>query len=1025
MLHRSFKPAKCKTSLKLAVSRIKLLRNKRDAQVKQLKRELAKLLESGQDQTARIRVEHVVREEKTMAAYELVEIYCELIAARLPIIESQKNCPIDLKEAVSSVIFATPRCSDIPELADVKKHITAKYGKEFVSAAIELRPDSGVNRLLIEKLSAKAPDGPTKIKILTAIAEEHNIKWEPKSFGETDAKFSQDLLAGPSTFEKTAYAEPYQVHVPPSVDDEKGPPNSYATSQHNPVHEASTNSYEQNASASARKASSNHSTTSGMPNVEVRSSGNGSQEIDFRDSYSENSSAFPVGGQNWNMEFKDAASAARAAAESAERANMAAKAAAEFSNRENITRQYSSGLHSSPGNRSRDEIPKENVFHDDKHLSSANVNSTFRRSSFGMHDKQSNAGEQDHLDGASNEYYSDSQNMVKHAQQASSVSSGTVGNDKPFTHSSEVADIYHHSDIFGQENVDLHGMGVARRTEEDFVTELHGDGDSNTENDYHSRHVRTESESRKASSPHLVSPSDNHSHNLNSNNWTMGNSMESSSYNDTSVAFDDSESEGDDYKFDADKNYKGQGSGLFFSSPGIKTEVDPLENTNSWSHGQNTSEKETSYGTQSHFSVVSENLTKSAVSFEREDLLPVTFDDSDDSGSDILDQIANHGALGSSSRNVENLGTDRKSLSSQNSVGSDNVEKHFEKTVSEKNYDYDDLLNREPSSTGRSFISGLGTEADIHTFPSPNSFDDTETLENSRIESGTELNYGTLKGGFRNKGYTRPPYIKNTSNVVSSSLGDSPVQNERSLPPVRTSTSFDAPVEDKHTMEVSRGNKNLGSRAHGKSSDSYSYDLVADSLKTSSIHEPRIQNEQSETKKKPSSRASVPYFDSDDSDFEDERHKQKSASVVHPASRPSRRTSASSNTGTVLSSKDAPTEAPVTRLGWKSSRFSESKNQTASPIKKSSESWAENEASKQSSEPKRSLDEDSINSSAKAQPSSSLPKTVIKDSERQKASESLNSDGGTPSKKTVHVHPKLPDYDSFAAHFMSLKKDRP
>ena len=91
MLHRSFKPAKCKTTLKLAVSRIKLLKNKREAQIKQLKRELAQLLESGQDRTARIRVEHVVREEKTMAAYDLVEIYCELIAARLPMIESQKK----------------------------------------------------------------------------------------------------------------------------------------------------------------------------------------------------------------------------------------------------------------------------------------------------------------------------------------------------------------------------------------------------------------------------------------------------------------------------------------------------------------------------------------------------------------------------------------------------------------------------------------------------------------------------------------------------------------------------------------------------------------------------------------------------------------------------------------------------------------------------------------------------------------------------------------------------------------------
>ncbi|XP_058756332.1 uncharacterized protein LOC131629572 [Vicia villosa] len=39
--------------------------------------------------------------------------------------------------------------------------MASKYGKEFVSAAVELCPDCGVNRLLVEKFSAKAPDGPT------------------------------------------------------------------------------------------------------------------------------------------------------------------------------------------------------------------------------------------------------------------------------------------------------------------------------------------------------------------------------------------------------------------------------------------------------------------------------------------------------------------------------------------------------------------------------------------------------------------------------------------------------------------------------------------------------------------------------------------------------------------------------------------------------------------------------------------------------------------------------------------------
>lgn len=59
-----------------------------------------------------------------------------------------RNCPVDLKEAIASVIFASPRCADIPELMDIRKHFTAKYGKEFISAAVELRPDCGVHRMV-------------------------------------------------------------------------------------------------------------------------------------------------------------------------------------------------------------------------------------------------------------------------------------------------------------------------------------------------------------------------------------------------------------------------------------------------------------------------------------------------------------------------------------------------------------------------------------------------------------------------------------------------------------------------------------------------------------------------------------------------------------------------------------------------------------------------------------------------------------------------------------------------------------
>ncbi|GJT48886.1 IST1-like protein [Tanacetum coccineum] len=55
-----------------------------------MRRDIAKLLETGQEATARIRVEHIIREEKMMAAQEIIELFCELVVVRLPIIETQR-----------------------------------------------------------------------------------------------------------------------------------------------------------------------------------------------------------------------------------------------------------------------------------------------------------------------------------------------------------------------------------------------------------------------------------------------------------------------------------------------------------------------------------------------------------------------------------------------------------------------------------------------------------------------------------------------------------------------------------------------------------------------------------------------------------------------------------------------------------------------------------------------------------------------------------------------------------------------
>lgn len=257
----------------MATARMKLLRNRREAQVRQMRRDVAALLRDKQEDTARIRVEHVIREQNFMAANEIIELFCELIVTRLPIIAKQKECPADLKEGICSLIFAAPRCSELPELGRMRDIFEKKYGKDFVSAAVDLRPDAAVNNLLIEKLSVKKPSGQIKLKVLKDIAKEHQIDWDTTESEQELLKPSEELIKGPSTFVEASNM-PVKTILTPHV------------LQPNPVNFSSRYS---------------------------------------DDEYNDRGT----------MQFKDAASAARAAAESAERAASAAKAAADFANKNN------------------------------------------------------------------------------------------------------------------------------------------------------------------------------------------------------------------------------------------------------------------------------------------------------------------------------------------------------------------------------------------------------------------------------------------------------------------------------------------------------------------------------------------------------------------------------------------------------------------------------------------------------------------------------------------------------------------
>ncbi|AEE30621.1 Regulator of Vps4 activity in the MVB pathway protein [Arabidopsis thaliana] len=130
------------------------------------------------------------------AAYEILELFCEFILARVPILESEKECPRELREAIASIIFAAPRCSEVPDLLQIKNLFGTKYGKEFIMVASELRPDSGVNRTIIEKLSPTSPSGAARLKMLKEIAQEYSLNWDSSATEAEFMKSHEDLLGG-------------------------------------------------------------------------------------------------------------------------------------------------------------------------------------------------------------------------------------------------------------------------------------------------------------------------------------------------------------------------------------------------------------------------------------------------------------------------------------------------------------------------------------------------------------------------------------------------------------------------------------------------------------------------------------------------------------------------------------------------------------------------------------------------------------------------------------------------------------
>ncbi|KAG9448293.1 hypothetical protein H6P81_014421 [Aristolochia fimbriata] len=192
------KATKCKDLIRCVRCRLKLLRNKRFVMVRQLREDIAQLLSNGHRAASTFsRVEELFKAQSILSAYDLLDHFCEFIIINLSYIRKHRDCPNDINEAVSSLIFAAARCADLPELQVLRKLFGERYGIEFAVAAVELLPGNHVNRQISEHLSVKSVSDDAKWKLLNEVARDSNLQQaDIPTLKKSDAEWGKDLLGG-------------------------------------------------------------------------------------------------------------------------------------------------------------------------------------------------------------------------------------------------------------------------------------------------------------------------------------------------------------------------------------------------------------------------------------------------------------------------------------------------------------------------------------------------------------------------------------------------------------------------------------------------------------------------------------------------------------------------------------------------------------------------------------------------------------------------------------------------------------
>ena len=413
--------------------------------------------------------------------------------------------------------------------------------------------------------------------------------------------------------------------------------------------------------------------------------GPGTERMDHKQSGSGNENSYSVGRQNWNVQFKDATSAAQAAAESAELASMAARAAAELS------RQYSSESQKSYGYVQKDEEPQ--IYADSKlqsdHIAKQAENNAFHGRSSGLHDKNIVDNEREELSGAAERFHREGYKKNDGYNNAASLKSSSVSTDDDATlvNSFQTVDRYPQRkssesdkrDLLDEVNKKKHSgefelpseeiayfdknvtskqsKGVSSHSHSSCFSDDKEDVLRKDDNISYFEDTKTQKQSSGPSAQsHLSTFSDIHedilkrndpSENLFvDNDRSIYRKVSEINSSDNTALFDDYGSDDGNYNFDVG-DYKEQETSFSFSSPSRNSSKNLFADSTVWSPRRNTDEGLTKSTSQLHLPVYPESSKGTRFPSRQEDLPPAAFDDYDSPSSDgeeVLGKSKLHGS---------------------------------------------------------------------------------------------------------------------------------------------------------------------------------------------------------------------------------------------------------------------------------------------------------------------------------------------------------------------------------------------